>query len=375
MKRVLVIEDQDDVREAILEILEGEGYEGLGAEHGRRGVELARQFLPNIIISDIMMPELDGYGVLMELQQDPITAVIPFIFLTARTQPEDRRRGMVLGADDYLTKPFTRAELREAIRTRLAKQSALEQRVQGKIEELRANITVSLPHELRTPLTSIIGFSEILAEECESMKPEDIKNIARLLHGSGLRLQRLVENFVLYLELERTAMNPQDLKLLQQVEPASFTRPIIVPAAQQESQAAGRSADLILDVQDTPIAITAKFLKKLVEELVNNAFKFSSAGTPVEVTGHIREDNLSYLLAISDRGRGMTARQVTDIGAYMQFGRKSYEQQGAGLGLAIAKRIAELHGGTITLKSAPGVKTTVQVILPIVSTPLADRPD
>ena len=111
-----------------------EGFEVIGAENGRAGLQLARQHLPDLIVCDIMMPELDGYGVLEELRQDFATATIPLIFLTAN------------------------ADLR-----------------QGKLEDLRANITLALPHELRTPLTGILGSSELLLKEAASLPLRDIR--------------------------------------------------------------------------------------------------------------------------------------------------------------------------------------------------------
>ena len=114
MKNILLIEDDQDMRENTAEILELANYRVLRAENGRRGVELARREPPDLILCDIMMPELDGYGVLHLLARDPHTAEVPFIFLSARAERSDVRKGMELGADDYLTKPFEESELLDA---------------------------------------------------------------------------------------------------------------------------------------------------------------------------------------------------------------------------------------------------------------------
>lgn len=123
--KILLIEDNLDVRENTSEILSLASYEVITAENGKVGVELAMQERPDLIICDIMMPELDGYGVLHILGKNPETATIPFIFLTAKTEKADLRKGMNLGADDYLTKPFDDTELLNAIETRLRKSSLL----------------------------------------------------------------------------------------------------------------------------------------------------------------------------------------------------------------------------------------------------------
>lgn len=125
MKRILFIEDDTVVRENTAELLELSDYDVTTAANGKRGVELAKEEIPDIIVCDIMMPEMDGYGVLQALAQDPATQHIPFIFLSAKTEHKDIRRGMDLGADDYLTKPFEEEELISAIESRLAKVAIL----------------------------------------------------------------------------------------------------------------------------------------------------------------------------------------------------------------------------------------------------------
>lgn len=119
MRKVLVIEDEEDLRANTVQILELEDFHTIEAANGRTGLQLAQEQRPDLIICDVMMPELDGYGVLTALRQDPATATIPFIFVTAKTSKADLRQGMELGADDYLKKPFTSPELVRAIATRL----------------------------------------------------------------------------------------------------------------------------------------------------------------------------------------------------------------------------------------------------------------
>jgi DNA-binding NarL/FixJ family response regulator len=123
MHKILVIEDEPDMRRNLLTILRLEGFKGIGAENGRVGLEHARRERPALILCDIMMPELDGHGVLAALRADPALAVIPFIFLTAKGERPDIRAGMNLGADDYLTKPVAKADLLQAIRARLKRQT------------------------------------------------------------------------------------------------------------------------------------------------------------------------------------------------------------------------------------------------------------
>jgi CRP/FNR family transcriptional regulator, polysaccharide utilization system transcription regulator len=138
MKKILVIEDNLEMRENIVEILELANYTVFTAENGRKGVEQARLNMPDLILCDIMMPEMDGYGVLYLLSKDPKTTGIPFIFLTAKADQKDIRKGMSLGADDYLTKPFEEMELLEAIETRLRRNQIVRKEFTQDAEGLHA---------------------------------------------------------------------------------------------------------------------------------------------------------------------------------------------------------------------------------------------
>jgi DNA-binding NarL/FixJ family response regulator len=128
MKRILVIEDEPEMRRNITTLLRYHDYKPVEAENGRKGVELARREKPDLILCDVMMPELDGHGVLQALQQDAELALIPFIFLTAKGEKDDLRSGMNLGADDYLTKPVANADLIQAIEARLRRSQQQAQR-------------------------------------------------------------------------------------------------------------------------------------------------------------------------------------------------------------------------------------------------------
>lgn len=160
MNKILVIEDEEFVRENIVELLDAEGFEVIGAENGTIGVNLAKQMVPDLILCDVMMPELDGFGVLMQVRQDAIIASIPFIFLTAKAAKTDFRQGMELGADDYITKPFTRAELLSAITTRLKKQAAVQERYHTELQQAKAQLNYLIHHDSLTHLPNRLSLRE-----------------------------------------------------------------------------------------------------------------------------------------------------------------------------------------------------------------------
>lgn len=361
MKRILVIEDEPAIRESILEILNSEDFYALGAENGQVGVKIATEFQPNLILCDVMMPELNGYGVLQQLQQDTKTATIPFVFLTAKSDKHDFRQGMNLGADDYLTKPFTHSTLLQTIVTRLNKQMTIEQESQQRLDELRHSISLSLPHELSTPLNVIGGFSQMLMEDAACVSPEEIMEMAKLINMQSKRLHRLVQNFLLITKLEVLATNPEQLTILRK-EKLEDTETIIKISATLKAQQFNREADLRLNLASASAKISEPKFKKIVEELLDNAFKFSSEGAQVQVFTSCLDGH--FILHIIDYGHGMTDEQICKVGAYMQFDRDMQEQQGNGLGLTIARRLTQLHGGELSIESIPGKQTIVRVSIP-----------
>ncbi|HJY22538.1 MAG TPA: response regulator, partial [Hanamia sp.] len=144
MKKILLIEDNEDVRDNTAEILELSNYEVIVAENGKIGVEKALEHLPDLIICDIMMPVLDGYGVLHAVHKNDTIKNTPFIFLTAKTERGDFRKGMELGADDYITKPFSGTELLNAVDSRLKKVDLLKQELSPGIEGLQYLMQTSI---------------------------------------------------------------------------------------------------------------------------------------------------------------------------------------------------------------------------------------
>ncbi|MDJ1174849.1 hybrid sensor histidine kinase/response regulator [Roseofilum capinflatum] len=361
MVKVLVIEDEELIRENILDLLEAEDFEGLGAENGQVGVEIAKAQIPDLILCDVMMPQLDGYGVLEQLRCDPKTAMIPFIFLTAKAEKNDMRSGMELGADDYLTKPCLPDELLKAINTRLDKQARIKEASQGQLDELRDSIARSLPHELRTPLNGIMGFAELMSYEAEDLKPEEIREMADQILVSSNRLYRLIQNFLLYADLELASKNSDRLQQWRSQATTSI-RDAVEEVISLKADQCGRTADLKYQLEDSPVQIEASRLQKLVQEAIDNAFKFSPTGTPVQVTTTVQDNTV--VLTLINSGRGMTPEEIEQVGAYMQFNRKLHEQQGSGLGLAIAKRMAQIHQGDLTIASIPDQETRITITLP-----------
>lgn len=365
-KRILVIEDAHPLRKDIVEMLQFEGFEVFGAENGKLGVEKAHAVHPDLIICDIMMPVLDGFGVLHQLQQEHTLATTPFIFLTARTDRMDIRQGMELGADDFLTKPFTAAELIRTVHARLQKVAAFEDETSKQMDNLRGNIILALPHELRTPLHVILGFSDLLLTDAAEMEAERVADMAGHINRAGLRLYHLIENFIIYAQTEVALTDPAEQRAMSQgvtLFPKSAIETYASGRATQQQRGPSRSDDLYMHVADVAaIHIGEDFLKKIIEEVTDNAFKFSPVGSKVHIRARV--ENEWYVIQVSDSGRGISREHIDLIGAYMQFERRVFEQQGAGLGLVVCKRLAQLNGGTLDIDSDAehgGTRVTIRL--------------
>ncbi|MEH1819469.1 MAG: response regulator [Nostoc sp.] len=363
MNTILIIEDEPQVRLNIQEILQLSDFETLIAANGKIGLEIAQAKLPDLIICDIMMPELDGYSVLSALRQNEATTNIPLIFVTAKAERSDFRQGMDFGADDYLTKPFTTEELLSAIASRLNKHASTERQTQAKLDELRMNIAHSLPHELNTPLNGILGMSQFLMENCGIIPGSEEVEIAEVIYTSANRLNELVKRFLLYSNLELIAKNPEKVSQIQEQRDKCLAERIISEVALKKATDNCRQKDLTLDIQESTVQLPEENLSILIEELLENSFKFSLPSSEVQVKTTV--ENNKFNLYVIDNGRGMTIEEIDKIGAFVQFNRKSWEQQGSGLGLAIVQHIVKLYGGEFTIDSSiPEKRTIVSICLP-----------
>ncbi len=226
VKKILVIEDEKSVLNNILEILESGGFKATGAKSGTLGIRMAKEQTPHLILCDIMMPEMDGYSVFSTLKRETTTATIPFIFITAKSEHADMRHGMNLGVDDYITKPFRRIELLDAIAIRLQRQTVVtqqynteRQRVQElhqRVQELeQLNATTSsllrqLIEDLRQPLSSINMIMHLLKDSPSEAQRDYYLATLRSEFTSQIALINQVSEL-------QGLLTPDNLRLLKQL--------------------------------------------------------------------------------------------------------------------------------------------------------------
>ncbi len=353
MKIVLVIDDEPSVLESHRVLLEEAGYRVLTAADATTGLALARRHLPDLVLCDILMPGTDGPTVLETLRRDPELGDRPFVLITGHPGRFSPREGMEKGADDFLVKPYNAGELLRCVEARLRRAE-----IPGRVDEailhhLRATVTRTLPHEIFTPLAGVLGLLEVLLSSDPPLDAAETREILGEIRDCGWRLHRTLRNFVAILDLE----TPVQGGAVPSGPPGPCAaQPLVVETARQVAANHRRSADLQVTCPPCTMPLRTDALRTIVEELVDNAFAFSRSGSPVRVLC-----GPGPRLAVTDEGRGMTAEQLAQVGAFRQFERATHEQQGLGLGLALVQRLVARHGGRLQIASEPGGGTTATV--------------
>ncbi len=362
-KKILVIEDTDEVRENIAEILENEGFMVFQAENGDLGIAKAISTQPDLILCDIMMPGKDGYEVLKELRKNILTSTTPFIFLTAKNAREDLRQGMILGADDYISKPFTIDELIDSVNTRLKKAEEFRKKSEAKLEEITRAMGFPITSVIEQPLRAIIGFSHMVMTEYPNLEKPEIAELMSLVYRAGMKLNKIVKKTMMFYHLEALAYKNdelEELKLSHCNDPSDVIRNISTRVAQLYN----RKNDLFLLGDANPtLQIPCQYLQTIVEEIVENALLYSPVLSMVKVVWGLDRNN--FVVSVSDEGIGMSQQQIASIGAFTQFNPEYNQQEGIGLGLTLVKKILSLFGGELQLKSSAGIGTTLKVSLPV----------
>ena len=243
-KRVLCIEDDPGMRLSVRVMLEIEGYEVEEANDGKEGVEQALKVLPDFIVCDIRMPGLDGFETLEEIRKHEATAHIPFVFLTGEDPRTHLRKGMNLGADDFILKPIDVDDFVKAVQVRLEEADKRKNESQRAINELSESITRALPHELRTPMTGILGLAELLKTQAEEMAPEEIKELAQSLFDSAVRMNQTLEKFWIHTQCLLLPNDQAKLSASRQMG-LEEAKQIIKRVAEEIAISYNRSVDLV----------------------------------------------------------------------------------------------------------------------------------
>lgn len=361
-KTILVVEDNQAMNSAICDILDLSQYSILSAGDGAEALALMRKQRPDVVLSDIMMPRMDGYSLLKHVRSDEHLRTVPFIFLTARSSAQDARQAKSIGIEDYLVKPVDSQDLLLAVTNALRREENTLAETERQVSQLRTQIVSSLQHEFRTPLTFILGYAELLAEgSLESVDVETLRaSTAAILEG-GRRLQDLIEKFLLLADMQHRRKLPDSVALTDVT--------VLMAAEAQRQSKTAQEADLTFslecDVEDSSVLVEPSYVRQAIGRLIENAIQYRRA-TSRQIRLVITRSE-SYLgLQVQDDGRGIPAERLAALRSpFEQIDRENRDAPGIGLGLALVRHIARLHGGYLQIESWEGKGSTFTIWLPL----------
>ena len=359
---ILVVEDDTALLQGLRDILELSDYHVLTARNGVEGLAVLQNRVPDLIVSDIKMPRMDGYQFYGQVRARPDWVSVPFIFLTAKSEKADVRHGKILGADDYITKPFEEADLLVAVRAKLNRRAQLDAAHSRQVADLKRTILTTLNHEFRTPLTYITTYADMLSTA--NIGSDEFKEFMRGIQAGSERLRRLVDDFILLVELQtgeaqqtydRRCTRMPDLSLL-----------LSLAVERVRSRAEARRVRLVEETRGPlpPILADREYLLDAVVRLLDNAIKFSrKEGGAVTLRAALGDRGVR--IEVVDQGIGMPAAELDKIfDMFYQIDRAKLEQQGSGSGLSIVQNIVRMHGGEINAKSVVESGSTFTIELP-----------
>lgn len=372
---VLLAEDESLLRDCLSSILENDGYRVVAVDRAKEALALLDKVQPDIMVSDVMMPGMDGFALCRRVRADVRWSRLPFIFLTVRDQQVDMREAMQCGADDYLTKPFKAEELLAAVRGALDHTLRAHRAAGMAIRELRDALMRTVGHEFRTPLTYLLCYADLLEDRLNRKGDQAAIQLLDSLRSGALQLSSLVEDFLLLAFLQ----SRQDLG---PVSPAAdriafADAAVSRVAARFDAAAAAKSVRLTLRLgaPETLVSIDEPNLAQIVSRLIDNAIKFSRPEGG-EVILASRLDVGLWCLEVADDGAGIPPDVLPWLfEPFGQVDRVRTEQEGAGMGLPIVDATVRLHGGQMSVESRLGLGSTFTVRLPLAGQDQRNRHD
>jgi signal transduction histidine kinase len=359
--KIQVIEDDPHLNIAISETLRSYDFVVASFLNGVDALDWLKHNRPDVILCDIMMPEMDGYTLLRHTRSNPHLRTLPFIFLTARTSMDDQRRAREIGVDDYLTKPIDSESLVIAIKNALRRQQIMQEEMQQQMDLLRSRIVNVLQHEFRTPLTFVLGYAEYLLETIgQGVALEELRESAAAILDGGHRLQRLIEGFLLLAELQSYHLKPEDMR---DMNAHSLWRSMVVEFQTQVTDSNLR-ATLAEQNRTAVISGNANLLQEALRRLMDNAIRYRRPESQ-QIRLSVKSIQPYIGLSIADDGVGMSSEQLKELAKpFEQVDRDNRTAPGAGISLAVIRHIAILHGGKLEITSIPNKGSEFTLWLP-----------
>jgi two-component system, sensor histidine kinase and response regulator len=363
--RILIVDDNRINLEILQDFLEDE-FDVLTAVNGNDAIERVKTEMVDLILLDIMMPDISGYEVCRIIKGDPELRRIPIIMVTAKSDASDKVKGLDLGADDYVVKPFNFDELLARIHSQLRIYQLQEQiaksRMENELNMLKLDFLSIVSHELRTPLHSILGFSELMLSN--GSLSEKHRNYLKEINNGGKRLKELIENLLLYTQISADLYD-KDIRKVDISEQITDIKDIFT------DKLAKKNIQMETYVEDgLTLDINPGIFNEIMFKTIDNAIKFSQPNSSVSVKA-LKEENF-IKIKISDFGVGVSNDVKERMFNLFTQGNKSYKTrayEGLGLGLALVLRLIQYIKGSITVEENEPQGSTFIITIPVQNAP------
>jgi two-component system sensor histidine kinase/response regulator len=360
---ILLVDDNPLILGVVKSLLQTEKMEVYACESGQEAMKILGSQPVDLVICDVMMPELSGYQFQQMVRERVEFANIPFVFLTALDSPDDKIKGKASGADDYLTKPFDPKELLAMVKGKVERAREKKQQIESRYDQYRRKVLHTLSHEFRTPLVAISTGTEILLDQPE-LEEKKLKTLVEAIQRGGLRLERLVNDFMILQQIEAGLAKrlAETKKTIVSVE--DIAERIV---GQIKDAVLNEGAELIVEKTLLPqkLEVFEAQILDCVSRIVQNGCKFSKHPKKIQI--HFLTQGDEFVIQVLDNGIGFKENQLEHMTlAFNQVDRDKLEQQGSGAGLAIACSYAEFNGARITFQNRPEGGAKVTLILPTV---------
>lgn len=364
-EKILLVDDNHELLGAISLVLESHGLLVETASSVENAFSLLEKFHPDLIISDVMMEGMDGFEFQEKVKETPSLCSLPFIFLSAVSDPTEIRKGKLAGCDDYLLKPFHPDDLIAAVRGKLSTFKA--RRKVG--EDYLKDVIERLSHEFRTPLVSINTGAEILKDKLQDSDDTSLVKLSQTVFKGGERLKRLIEDFSSFQDIQSGKAKELYQKHKEQVDLKEFVAELVIEARDfklPEEAKINLKVDETIEKPEATLGLFKLQIKNIFYRLLDNAFKFAGHEKPVDVIV-LQKDKQTISFVIRDYGPGLGSKDYPDAyKLFGQIGRDTKEQQGVGFGISICSYLAEINGANIFLnepESGEGLEVEVRFSL------------
>lgn len=343
---ILIIDDDEPIRQTLADILELNGYRTITAANGMEGWEQAVAEKPAVVISDIAMPVMTGFELLEKFRLDPSLRTIPVIVISAKTDRAAVRRGMELGAADFITKPFTEDEVMHSVAMRLEKKELLD--------ELDA-FSHTVAHDLKNPLGSLYGRLELVEMMIDRGDPERLRRHLGEAVKSARRLGEIIDELLVLAGVRRQIVRPEPLDM----------KAIAAEAAERVEQLIKENNATVVMAEEWPASVGhPAWVMQIWVNYISNAAKYGGENPRIELGGELHAAGTRARFWVKDSGPGLDAEAAARL--FVPFTRiSSVRAKGHGLGLSIVRRIAEKLGGDAGVETAPGQGARFWFELPV----------